>query len=82
MQHFDLSMIFGLIYPLLILFAYYLGRYIVLESLLNKFRICIDSVDDALKDNNVSEEEFKKIWDDCYIQLIASLPTKTPPSLP
>jgi hypothetical protein len=74
MKYSDLSIVYDLIYSLPIIIAYFFGRYIVLKSLLNKFRICIDRVNDALKDDNVSEKDFKDIWDDCYVQLIAFLP--------
>jgi len=77
MTNLDLSKAYGLIYTVLLLFAYYIGRYVVLKSILETFRICIDRVDDALKDNNVSEEEFVKIWNDCYIRLKSLLPPKT-----
>lgn len=80
MSTFDPSGIYSIIYPLLLIFGYYLGRYVVVKNLLEKFRICIDNIDDAIKDNNISEEDFRKIWDTCYEKFIASLPPKMPPT--
>lgn len=75
MTNFDPLRIYGIILPLFLIFGYYLGRHVVLKSLLEHFRICIDRVDDALKDNTVSEEELMNIWDACYKEFIDYLPS-------
>lgn len=84
MQSFDPSKIYGFVFPILIIIGYVFGRYVVLKSLLDKFRACVDSVDNALNDPTISEEDFKKIWDDCYNKFILYLPTppKKPPVPP
>lgn len=84
MTNFDPSTIYGLIIPIFILIGYYYGRFVVLKTLLDTFRVCIDSIDDAVKDNNVSEDQFRKIWDECYVKLTAFLPMppKKPPVAP
>ena len=52
---------------LLLLLAGYYGSYLLIfKKKLSEFRACLDTVDDALKDNNVSEEEFRLAWDRCY----------------
>ena len=51
---------------LLLLAGYYGSYYLIFKKKLSEFRACIDTVDDALKDNNVSEEEFGLAWDRCY----------------
>lgn len=76
MTNFDTSGIYALIYPLLLIIGYYLGRYVVLKNLLESFRICVDSVDDALKDDSLSIEEIKKIWESCYNNFKKFLPKK------
>ena len=82
MKSIDITIMYWLLFPILVIIGYYFGRYVVLKSLLNTFRTCIDRIDDALKDNNVSEEEFKKIWDTCYEGFIDFLPPKMPPVAP
>ncbi len=44
----------------------YGSYYLVFKKKLSEFRACIESVDDALKDDKVSEEEFRITWDRCY----------------
>jgi hypothetical protein len=53
--------------PLILLIAGYYGSYyLCFKKKLSEFRACLDTVDDALKDNNVTEEEFSLAWDRCY----------------
>ena len=52
---------------LILLLAGYYGSYLLIfKKKLSEFRACLDAVDDALKDNNVTEEEFRLAWDRCY----------------
>lgn len=52
---------------LILLLAGYYGSYLfIFKKKLSEFRACLDSVDDALKDDKVSEEEFRLVWDRCY----------------
>lgn len=51
---------------LLLLAGYYGSYYLHFKKKLSEFRACLDAVDDALKDNKVSEEEFRTVWDRCY----------------
>lgn len=80
MTSIDITIMYGLLFPILVIIGYYFGRYVVLKSLLDTFRTCIDRIDDALKDNKVSEEEFKKIWEACYERFIDFIPPKIPSS--
>ena len=51
---------------ILLIAGYYGSYYLYFKKKLLEFRACIDAVDDALKDNNVTEEEFRLVWDRCY----------------
>jgi len=51
---------------ILLLAGYYGSYYLYFKNKLSEFRACLDAVDDALKDNNVTEEEFSLAWDRCY----------------
>jgi len=51
----------------ILLLAGYYGSYLfIFKKKLSEFRACIDTVDDAVKDDKVSEEEFRLAWDRCY----------------
>lgn len=39
------------------------GFWLRIKTKLSAFRILVDSIDDAVADNDVTEAEFKKIWD-------------------
>ncbi len=51
---------------ILLIAGYYGSYYLYFKKKLWEFRACLDAVDDALKDNNVTEEEFRLAWDRCY----------------
>ena len=51
---------------ILLVAGYYGSYYLFFKKKLSEFRACLDTVDDALKDNNVTEEEFRLAWDRCY----------------
>jgi len=58
---------------LLLLAGYYGSYYLIFKKKLSEFREklskfspCLESVDEALKDDKVSEEEFRIAWDRCY----------------
>ena len=51
---------------ILLIAGYYGSYYLIFKKKLSEFRACIDAVDEALKDNNVTEEEFRIVWDRCY----------------
>lgn len=51
---------------LLLLAGYYGSYLLIFKKKLSEFRACIDTVDDAVKDDKVSEEEFRLAWDRCY----------------
>lgn len=58
---------------ILLLAGYYGSYYFIFKKKLSEFREklskfspCLESVDDALKDDKVSEEEFRTVWDRCY----------------
>ena len=52
---------------LLLLAGYYGSYYLIFKKKLSEFSACLDAVDDALKDDKVSNEEFSMIWDRCYL---------------
>lgn len=52
---------------ILIVAGYYASNYYLhFKRKLSELRECFDAVDDALKDDTVSEEEFRKVWERCY----------------
>ena len=51
---------------ILLIAGYYGSYYLYFKKKLSELRACLDAVDDALKDNNVTEEEFRNVWDRCY----------------
>lgn len=51
---------------LIFLAGSYGSYYLIFKKKLSEFRACIEAVDEALKDDTVSEEEFSKVWDRCY----------------
>lgn len=59
-----LALIVGGIISLII--GYYGSYYLIFKTKFNKFRECIDAVDEALKDDNVSEADFRTVWNRCY----------------
>lgn len=46
--------------------GYYGSKWYFFKGKLSTVRTCIDKVDDALKDDKVSEQEYRDIWDNCY----------------
>ena len=40
-----------------------IGVYYLVRRKIHKIRIFVDSVDDALYDDKVTEDEFRKIWE-------------------
>jgi hypothetical protein len=59
-----LALIVGGIIALII--GYYGSYYLIFKSKFSEFRECVDAVDVALKDDNVSEIEFRDVWNKCY----------------
>jgi len=51
---------------ILLLAGYYGSYYLIFKKKLSEFRACLESVDEALKDDKVSNEEFSTVWDRCY----------------
>lgn len=51
---------------ILLLAGYYGSYLLIFKKKLSEFRACLDAVDDALKDDKVTEEEFRLVWDRCY----------------
>lgn len=48
------------------LIAGYYGGNFYFKKKLSELRGCIDAVDNAMKDNNLSKEELIDIWTKCY----------------
>ncbi len=46
--------------------GYYGSYYLIFKQKLSEFRGCVNAVDEALKDDTVSEEEFREVWNRCY----------------
>ena len=46
--------------------GYYGSYYLIFKQKLSEFRGCVNAVDEALKDDTVSEEEFRDVWNRCY----------------
>lgn len=51
---------------ILLLAGYYGSYLLIFKKKLSEFSACLDAVDDALKDDKVSNEEFSTVWDRCY----------------
>lgn len=46
--------------------GYYGSKWYYFKGKLSRIRDCIDAVDEAVKDDAVTEEEFHKAWNACY----------------
>lgn len=55
----DLQLLSAIFLPLLSMALTY---FVTSKLKISQFRKLVDSVDDAIKDNNVSEEEFNGVW--------------------
>ena len=53
-----------------ILIGYYGSEWARIKKCISATRKCLETVDDAVADDTVTEEEFRMIWDICYTKLI------------